>query len=57
MRCCFDTSEYTGVPDTEPCARTLDVPAVIRGLDALYAQSREDPKISAKSSQYSGVMS
>ena len=42
MRCCFDPSEYTGVPDTEPCARTLDVPAVIRGLDALYAQSRED---------------
>lgn len=41
MRCCFDTSEYTGVPDSEPCARTLDVPAIIRGLDALYAQSRE----------------
>jgi len=42
MRCCFDTSEYTGVPDHEPCERTLDVPAIIRGLDALYAQSRED---------------
>lgn len=41
MRCCFDTSEYTGLPDTEPCARTLDVPAIIRGLDALYAQGRE----------------
>jgi len=41
MRCCFDTSEYTGVPDTEPCPRALDVPAIIRGLDALYAQSRE----------------
>lgn len=41
MRCCFDASEYIGVPDAEPCARTLDVPAVIRGLDALYAQSRE----------------
>ena len=41
MRCCFDTSEYTGVPDSEPCERTLDVPAIIRGLDALYAKSRE----------------
>lgn len=41
MRCCFDTSEYTGVPDTEPCERTVDVPAIIRGLDALYAQGRE----------------
>ena len=40
MRCCFDTSEYTGVPDTEPCPRTLDVPAIIRGLDALYARGR-----------------
>ena len=42
MRCCFDTREYTGAPDTAPCPRTLDVPAVIRGLDALYAESRED---------------
>ena len=42
MRCCFDTSEYTGVPDTEPCPQTLDVPAIIRGLDALYAEGRED---------------
>ena len=42
MRCCFDPSEYTGVPDTEPCERTLDVPSVIRGLDALYARGRED---------------
>ncbi len=42
MRCCFDTSEYTGHPDTEPCPQTLDVPSIIRGLDALYAQSREN---------------
>ncbi|MBR0207609.1 MAG: tetratricopeptide repeat protein [Oscillospiraceae bacterium] len=42
MRCCFDPSEYTGLPDTEPCERPLDVPAVIRGLDALYARGRED---------------
>ena len=42
MRCCFDASDYTGLPDSEPCPRALDVPAIIRGLDALYAQSRED---------------
>ena len=42
MRCCFDASEYTGLPDAEPCAHPLDVPAIIRGLDALYAQGRED---------------
>lgn len=41
MRCCFDTSEYTGVPDREPCPHPLDVPAIIRGLDALYAANRE----------------
>ena len=41
MRCCFDASEYTGVPDCEPCGRSLDVPAAIRALDALYAASRE----------------
>ena len=41
MRCCFDASEYTGVPDSEPCERALDVPAIIRALDALYARGRE----------------
>ena len=41
MRCCFDTSEYTGSPDAAPCPQTLDVPAVVRGLDALYAAGRE----------------
>ena len=41
MRCCFDEREYTGMPDTEPCPQTLDVPAIIRGLDELYAQNRE----------------
>lgn len=41
MRCCFDPSEYIGEPDHEPCPQTLDVPAIIRGLDALYAQGRE----------------
>ncbi len=42
MRCCFDASEYTGLPDTETCPHPLDVPAIIRGLDALYARGRED---------------
>ncbi len=42
MRCCFDASEYTGLPDSEPCPGALDVPAIIRGLDALYARGRED---------------
>lgn len=42
MRCCFDASEYTGVPDCEPCGRSLDVPAAIRALDALYAAGREN---------------
>ena len=41
MRCCFDASEYTGVPDHEPCPKAFDVPEIIRGLDALYAQNRE----------------
>ena len=42
MRCCFDASEFTGLPDTEPCPTALNVPAIIRGLDALYARGRED---------------
>ena len=41
MRCCFDTSQYTGVPDREPCPETLNVPEIIRGLDELYARGRE----------------
>ena len=39
--CIFDASQYTGVPDSAPCAETIDTPEVIRGLDALYAQGRE----------------
>ena len=39
--CCFDTREYTGEPDNRPCPRVLDVPAVIKELDALYEQGRE----------------
>lgn len=41
--CCpFDTSAYTGEPDKEPCPVSLDVPGVIKGLDELYAQGREE---------------
>ena len=39
--CCFDAREYTGVPDTRPCPRALDVPEVIKELDALYENGRE----------------
>ena len=39
--CCFDAREYTGVPDSRPCPRALDVPALIRELDGLYEYGRE----------------
>ena len=39
--CIFDTTQYTGVPDSHPCPRAVDVPALIRRLDALYAGGRE----------------
>ena len=39
--CIFDASQYTGVPDTAPCPQSVDVPALIRSLDALYAHGRE----------------
>ena len=39
--CCFDAREYTGVPDTRPCPRALDVPEVIKELDALYENGRD----------------
>ena len=41
MRCCFDTSEYTGTPDTGHCPAVIDVPNTVRELDALYAAGRE----------------
>ena len=41
-RCCFDSSQYTGTPDTAPCPKTLDMPAFIARLDALYAGGREE---------------
>ena len=30
--CIFDSSQYTGVPDAEPCEKTIDVPEIIRAL-------------------------
>ncbi len=40
--CIFDASQYTGVPDAEPCAKSIDVPEIIKELDALYAHGREN---------------
>ena len=39
--CCFDASAYTGTPDTAPCPRSVDIPALIARLDALYAKGQE----------------
>lgn len=39
--CCFDTSLYTGSPDTAPCPKSMDIPSFIRELDALYSSGRE----------------
>ncbi len=39
--CIFDATQYTGVPDGHPCPRIVDVPDLIRRLDALYAAGRE----------------
>ena len=39
--CCFDSSQYTGVPDTAPTAHTLDVPSVIAEVDRLNNSGRE----------------
>ena len=40
-RCCFDASQYTGVPDSAPTGETVPVPALIKELDALYNEGRE----------------
>ena len=39
--CIFDTSQYTGAPDTAFCPSALDVPALIRETDGLNASGRE----------------
>lgn len=37
--CPFDTSAYTGIPDAQKTARALDIPELIKKLDALYAEN------------------
>ena len=39
--CCFDASQYTGTPDTEPVKAPVDVPGIIAGLDRLNNGGRE----------------
>ena len=39
--CCFDTSAYTGTPDTAPCPKSVDMPSFIARLDALYSKGQE----------------
>ena len=39
--CCFDVSAYTGTPDAAPTGETIDVPRIVRELDALYDSGRE----------------
>ena len=39
--CCFDATQYTGVPDSAPTGQTLPVPELIRELDRLYDSGRE----------------
>ena len=40
--CIFDTTQYTGMPDAEPCPQALDVPRLIGRFDALCSQGREE---------------
>lgn len=39
--CCFDVSAYTGTPDAAPTGETIDVPRIVRELDALYDSGKE----------------
>ena len=39
--CIFDTSQYTGVPDTTPCPNVLSVPLLIQEVDELCGEGRE----------------
>ena len=40
--CCFDASMYTGMPDTEPCPKTIDTKSVIASFDALISSGNEE---------------
>ncbi|MBQ3372849.1 MAG: tetratricopeptide repeat protein [Oscillospiraceae bacterium] len=39
--CCFDASQYTGTPDTSHVEHPLDIPEIIKGLDARNNSGRE----------------
>ena len=39
--CVFDTSQYTGAPDTAPCPNVLSVPLLIQEVDELCGEGRE----------------
>ena len=39
--CIFDTSQYTGTPDTTPCPNVLSVPLLIQEVDELCGEGRE----------------
>ena len=39
--CIFDTAQYTGTPDTEPCPNAVDVPALVREADRLCGAGLE----------------
>ena len=39
--CCFDASQYTGIPDACPVSDPVNVPEVIAGLDRLNNSGRE----------------
>ena len=40
--CIFDTTQYTGTPDAEPCPSAVQVPQVIAEFDELCNQGREE---------------
>ena len=40
--CIFDTTQYTGAPDTAPCPQAVDVPRLVGRFDALCSQGREE---------------
>ena len=40
--CVFDTTQYTGAPDTAPCPQAVDVPRLVGRFDALCSQGREE---------------
>lgn len=39
--CCFDTRQYTGIPDSSPTDKRLDVPQIIKELDGLFNKGLE----------------